>query len=194
MGGKRKYYLYLAMYDNSRSVAHGQIHWGLLVGPKDEDPTSVKKTHGLFHAVHEAGHWKFEMRTFECVRSRSMLGRVLLGKTEEDHMKAVDAVLANPARVEADNPRWDCWSWVEGALKALQETDLVQWKARVNDLQHLQAYGRQFSAEIRDKGLDTGNGIPATVVYPGPGPCVYFVISAVRHAKCGVRIPSKIIK
>lgn len=185
MNEKRKYYLYLAMYDNSRSLAHGQIHWGILMGPKDEDPTSVKKTHGLFHAVHEAGKWNFERRTFECVRSKSMIGRILLGKTEESRMQAVDDVLADARRMVADSPRWDCWSWVEGALKALQETDLVQWKFRGDiNLQHLQAYGLQFSKEIREKGLDTGYGIPATVDYPGGGARTVRIFDFFRYTTC----------
>ncbi|OJT04519.1 hypothetical protein TRAPUB_4789 [Trametes pubescens] len=175
MAGKRIYHLYLAVYDNSRSAALGRIHWGLLIGPKAEDPSSCRKTHGLFHAVYGAGHWKFEMLTFECVRSRSMLGRILLGEIKEDQMISVDAILQNESRLETDNPRWNCWSWVEGALIDLQGTNLVKWKAGNIDLQHLQTYGRQFSEEITAAGLDVGNGIPATVIYPGKVPCVYSV-------------------
>lgn len=85
MGNPDKFRLYLAMYDNGKFVAPGDpppIHWALMVGPKFEEPLSLLKTNVLYHATNRTrgGHWEFERREVECVRSRSMLGRILLGK------------------------------------------------------------------------------------------------------------------
>ncbi|KAI9066485.1 hypothetical protein FKP32DRAFT_1610007 [Trametes sanguinea] len=183
MGTTDKYRLYLATYDNSKAAGPGyplQIHWALLLGPKHEDPDSLLKTHVRYHATNRtrSGCWEFERRAVECVRSPSMLGRILLGKVDPMDMSTIDRMLADPRRIKAGDPRWDCWKWVEEALVDLIQKGFLHIQAKGGvDLRHLLAYGQRFSAEVVAIGLDTGYGLPVTVAYPGPGP-----------------IPAKIIK
>ncbi|KAI0652591.1 hypothetical protein C8Q79DRAFT_1005764 [Trametes meyenii] len=173
MGNADKYRLYLAIYHNSRATGPGQpmpVHWALLIGTKHEDPNGLRKTHCRYHATNQTGRWAFERRTVECVRTPSMLGRVFLGKVDPDDLSTVDCVLADPRRVRADDPHWDCWVWVAEALMYMWRHGLVQIQAKDGfDLRHLKEYGRQFAAEIVAKGLDSGHGLPVTVPYPGPG-------------------------
>ncbi|KAI0658457.1 hypothetical protein C8Q70DRAFT_1055030 [Cubamyces menziesii] len=183
MGGADKFRLYLAVYDNSKAAGSGlplQLHWALLLGPKHEDASSLQKTHARYHATNRTrtGRWEFERRAVECVRTPSMLGRILLGKIEPADLDAVERVLADPRRVKVEDARWDCWKWVEDALVDLLQKGLLRMQARDGvNMRHLLAYGQRFSTEVVERGLDTGYGMPVTVVYPGPGP-----------------IPTKIIK
>ncbi|OSD00884.1 hypothetical protein PYCCODRAFT_1446048 [Trametes coccinea BRFM310] len=183
MGITDKYRLYLAMYDNSKTDGPGyplHIHWALLLGPKREEPDSLQKTHVRYHATNRtrSGRWEFERRAVECVRSPSMLGRILLGKVDPTDLSTIDCMLADPRRIKPGDPRWDCWKWVEDALVDLVQKGLLHIQAKGGvDLRHLLAFGQRFSAEVMARGLDTGYRLPATTTYPGPGP-----------------IPAKIIK
>ncbi|KAH9854302.1 hypothetical protein C2E23DRAFT_883901 [Lenzites betulinus] len=183
MGNPDKFRLYLAMYDNGKLVAPGdppQIHWALMVGPKFEEPLSLLKTNVLYHATNRTrgGHWEFERREVECVRSRSMLGRILLGKVEQYDWSTVELMLGDRRRIGNGEQGWDCWVWIEGALIDLLHYDVLRLQNRGGiDLRHLKDYGRALCGEIIREGLDRGDGIPVTVDYPGPGP-----------------IPSKILK
>ncbi|KAI0354694.1 hypothetical protein OH77DRAFT_1521581 [Trametes cingulata] len=174
MGNTDKYRLYLATYHTRLSVPGGapQIHWALLLGPKHEDPGSLQKTHVLYHATNHTtgGRWEFARRAVECVRSPSMLGRILVCKVDPKDLGEVERVLADPRRVRGQDPRWDCWVWVAEALVDLVRHGLVQWQAKGGvDVGHLFAYGQRFSADVLRSGLDVGSGIPPTVTYPGPG-------------------------
>ncbi|KAI0368943.1 hypothetical protein BV20DRAFT_947200 [Pilatotrama ljubarskyi] len=174
MGAADKHRLYLATY-TSRVPGPGgalQIHWALLLGPKHEEPASLQKTHVLYHATNQTqtGRWEFGRRAIECVRSPSMLGRILVCKVDPKDVGELERVLSNPRRIRGNDPRWDCWVWVAEALADLVQSGLVQWQARgAVDLRHLLAYGQRFSAEVVSRGLDTGYGLPVTVTYPGPG-------------------------
>ncbi|KAI0673860.1 hypothetical protein C8Q78DRAFT_1076821 [Trametes maxima] len=173
MGNANKYRLYLVIYDNNRSAGPGSpmlIHWALLIGTKHEDPNAMRKTHCLYHATNTKGYWRCERHTVECVRTSSMLGRVFLGKINPECLATVDHMLADPRRVRAGDPRWDCWAWVEEALADVVQQGLVQIQAKGGlDLRQLKDYGWQFATEIVAEKLDSGHGIPVTVDYPGPG-------------------------
>ncbi|CDO73400.1 hypothetical protein BN946_scf185013.g34 [Trametes cinnabarina] len=175
MGSSRdKYRLYLAMYDNSRAVGAGyptQIHWALLVGPKHEDPDSLQKTHVRYHATNytRSGRWEFERRPVECVRSPSMLGRILLGKVDRADLANLERMLADPRRIKAGQPHWNCWKWVEEALSDLVQKGVLYVRARGGlDVRHLLTYGQRFSAEIVARELNAGYGLPITIAYTGP--------------------------
>ncbi|KAI0778873.1 hypothetical protein BD413DRAFT_466417 [Trametes elegans] len=173
-GGADKHRLYLAVYDNSKASGPGyplQIHWALLLGTKREEPASLQKTHVRYHATNRTrtGHWEYERRAVECVRSPSMLGRVFLGKVDRRDVPVLDRVLGDPRRMRPRDPRWDCWKWVEEALLDLIGMNLVQLHARGIDLSHLLAFGQKVAVEVVTEGLDIGYGIPITVTYTGPG-------------------------
>ncbi|KAI8981363.1 hypothetical protein BD414DRAFT_371780, partial [Trametes punicea] len=167
-----KYRLYLAAYDNSKAAGTGhalQIHWALLLGPKHEDPASLRKTHVLYHATNhtQTTRWEFERRAVECVRSPSMLGRVFLGKVDPADLVTLERVLADPQRVKVGDPCWNCRKWVEEALVDLVRVGIVQLHSKGEiDVRHLLAYGQHFSTEIVARSLDTGWGIPITTTYP----------------------------
>ncbi|KAI0829018.1 hypothetical protein BC628DRAFT_1337568 [Trametes gibbosa] len=176
MGNPDKFRLYLVMYDNERIAAYGgppRIHWSLMLGPKFEEPRSLQRTNVLYHATNRthSGRWEFERREVECVRSRSMLGRICLGKVEQHDWVMVERMLADHRRIKNGERGWDCWAWIESALADLLLYKFLRLQCRSGiDLRHLKDYGKALSKEIMMEGLDRGNGIPVTVDYPGPGP------------------------
>ncbi|KAI0756462.1 hypothetical protein C8Q80DRAFT_1115960 [Daedaleopsis nitida] len=166
-----KYNLYLAAYDDTRAPHHGlRVHWALLLAPppKHEDPTSFAKSNTRYHVTNKNGHWEFERRHIECVRTPAMLGRVLVGTVAQRDFREVDRLLEEPHRMRVGDPRWDCRGWVEEALVDLAKGRILQVGRRVQ-LDNLFAFAQRFAEEVAMKGLNVGYGVPVTVEYPGHG-------------------------
>ncbi|KAI0714727.1 hypothetical protein C8Q76DRAFT_692760 [Earliella scabrosa] len=173
-----KLHLYLAAYDDTRVTTQGlKIHWALLLAPepKREDPMSFAKSTTRFHVTNKNGHWAFECRQTECVRTPAMLGRVFVGTISKRHLIDVEERLSDPRRIRAGNPHWDCRRWVEEALVDLARERILHL-AHVVQLDHLFAFAQRFSEEVIKRGLNVGYDVPITVNYPGPGPIPHIII------------------
>lgn len=170
--------LYLAAYDDTRTNDRRlQIHWALLIAPKPrhEDPYSFKKSNTRYHVTSQNGHWQFERRHIECVRTPSMLGRIYIGTITESYPGAVAHRLSDPRRIRDTEPGWYCQSWVEEAIADLARCGALHVEHPIRQ-HHLFLFARKFAEEVLDRGLNVGHGVPMTVSYR-PGPCVCDSIS-----------------
>ena len=172
-----KVHLYLVSYDDTKSPSHDlRIHWALLLAPPptQEDPRSFARTSTRYHATRRGGHWAFERRAVECVRSPAMLTRVRVGTLDPREAAAADRILcAVPVDgdqgdrkvTEFEEREWDCRVWVEDALRALGEAGVLNVR-RLGHLDGLFEFTQRLSEDVVRKGLNVGYGVPTTAEYP----------------------------
>ena len=174
-----KLHLYLVSYDDTKTPLQGlRVHWALLLAPPPgrEDPGTLVRCAARYHATRRGGRWAFERRAVECVRSPAMLGRVRVATVDARGGADVDRVLCGVrvrGRDEGEggdgggDEDWDCRSWVEDALRALEKQGAVDFR-RVFRMEDLFAFAQRFSEKVVESGLNVGYGIPPTINYPGP--------------------------
>lgn len=105
-----------------------RFHWALLVGPKSEtnDARGVRYhakeqmtvVNGLLKSV-----WQFEERDINMAPSAMILVRILVGKVK--NRDRVAAILRS-IPIRGEHAGWNCVSWVQEALQALQQRQISQ--------------------------------------------------------------------
>ena len=165
-----------------------RIHWTLLLSPapavERADAASGARTSTRYHATCRGGRWTFERRAVDGARSPATLARVRVGTLDVRDGEEADQVLCgvrvrgvdgfsegacwdNDGSEDEDGDRkWDCRSWVEDALRALEESGLLNRK-RTLEMEHLFDFAQRFSEGVAKKGLNVGYSIPVTTGYSG---------------------------
>ncbi|KAI5800041.1 hypothetical protein EDC01DRAFT_648706 [Geopyxis carbonaria] len=129
--------LYVALYARGGSAKmpgkEDTYHWALIVGPKVEvDRSGAMVTGTRYHAKEGIHGWVFEEQTINLHPTNALLVRVMVGKIEHKD-SAVDIIRETP--IKPAEPGWNCVSWVQEALAALQAdgkalgTSNVNWNA-----------------------------------------------------------------
>ncbi|KAI5800040.1 hypothetical protein EDC01DRAFT_648705, partial [Geopyxis carbonaria] len=127
--------LYVALYyrpqgERTMPDKEDTYHWALIVGPKvevDKDQQTAKGTR--YHAKELYTGWYFHEQTISLKPTNFILVRVMIGKiNRKDHVEKIIREIP----IKPEEPGWNCISWVQEALAALQADEKALGTSNVN--------------------------------------------------------------
>ncbi|KAI0515180.1 hypothetical protein F5B22DRAFT_656366 [Xylaria bambusicola] len=140
----------ITSHEQSHELGYARFHWAIWTEPKgstgDGSCYQVIKA-DTYVNIPDSGGWRYNyIKAANCPRSRSMLGRIMVGKIPNGiDQDAVDDVLSKvPVPRDNTDPAENCVSWTLAALK-----ELVQhgWVDDYFDLEHFMDWALERATE-----------------------------------------------